>query len=119
MTRSSFFRFTADRWLTQQNDIDLVPDDPNKGQMRYTIIVMTNGDKDAGTDSGVFLTIYGDEKQTMPIHLLQTKQGNDAQFQPNSVNIFQFDFEDIGQVSNAEREEKRGEERRGFVDQEN
>ena len=64
----------------------------------YTIRVATSADEDAGTDSDVLMTISGDKDATKQFPLLRTKQGAPASFERGTVNEFQMDLTDVGNV---------------------
>lgn len=78
------------------NNVDLSPDQPN--EKIYTIIVTTHSQNDAGTDSGVFLRIIGENDESKRIHLIKTKNGEDATFRPASVNVFEVKMKDVGRI---------------------
>jgi hypothetical protein len=112
------FRFQADRYLNEQTEtfIDLSPEVPipKKGkttndhceilliridQTIYTITIITSSEKDSGTDSGVFMTIYGDKDQTKKFQLITTKQDSELLFKPGGTNQFEFELDDVGIVN--------------------
>ena len=64
----------------------------------YTIRVATSAEDDAGTDSDVLMTISGDKETTKQFPLLRTKQGEPASFERGTVNEFQMDLPDVGNV---------------------
>ena len=69
----------------------------------YTIRVATSADDDAGTDSDILMTISGDKDTTKQFPLLRTKQGEPASFERGTVNEFQMDLKDVGNVCPEER----------------
>ena len=69
----------------------------------YTIRVATSADDDAGTDSDVLMTISGDKDTTKQFPLLRTKQGEPASFERGTVNEFQMDLKDVGNVCPVKR----------------
>lgn len=64
----------------------------------YNITVVTSSDDDANTDSGVFMTIFGDKDQTKQFQLTNTKQGNQATFESGKTNEFEMELDDVGAV---------------------
>jgi hypothetical protein len=68
-------------------------------QTIYTITIVTSSEKDSGTDSGVFMTIYGDKGQTKTFQLITTKQDSELLFKPGGANQFEFELDDVGIVS--------------------
>lgn len=69
-------------------------------QALYTITIMTSTEPDSGTDSGVFMTIYGEAIKTNQIVLTESE----TRF--NRGDIYQFEIEliDVGIVSLIEYE---------------
>ena len=68
---------------------------------------MTKSDDFAGTDSGVLMTIFGDQAATKQFPLARTKQGDVPKFAEGSTNEFQLDLDDVGQVNRADRVESK------------
>jgi hypothetical protein len=66
--------------------------------MTYTITIVTSSENDSGTDSGVFMTIYGDKGQTKQFQLVTTKQGSDLLFKPGETKEFKVELNDVGKV---------------------
>ncbi|CAF0906528.1 unnamed protein product [Adineta steineri] len=105
------YTFTANRWLSEEKDdqktfIDLLPDEqkpptpvPIKDQANYIITIITSSEKDAGTDSNVLMTIFGDKDQTKQFQLINTKQGEKALFESGTTNEFEMELDDVGNVN--------------------
>jgi hypothetical protein len=64
----------------------------------YTIRIVTSSENDSGTDSGVFMTIYGDKSQTKKFQLITTKQDSNLLFKPGETNEFTIELNDVGNV---------------------
>ena len=64
-------------------------------QSKYTITIVTSSEADSGTDSGVFMTIYGDKNHTKQF-LLST---SDELFKKNKTNRFEFELIDVGKIN--------------------
>ncbi|UJR35879.1 hypothetical protein I4U23_028622 [Adineta vaga] len=105
------YTFQANRWLSTEKDdkktfIDLIPDEPkpptplsNKDQSTYLITIVTSSRKDAGTDSNVFMTIFGDKDITKQFQLTNTKQGDKALFKSGETNEFEMELDDVGIIN--------------------
>ncbi|CAF4355934.1 unnamed protein product, partial [Adineta steineri] len=102
------YTFQANRWLSEEKDdqktfIDLLPDEqkpstpvPIKDQANYIITIITSSEKDAGTDSNVLMTLFGDKDQTKQFQLINTKQGAMASFESGTINEFEMELDDVG-----------------------
>ncbi len=66
--------------------------------MIYTITIVTSSENDSGTDSGVFMTMYGDKGRTEQFQLISTRQDSDLLFKPGETNEFKIALNDIGKV---------------------
>jgi hypothetical protein len=64
----------------------------------YTIRIVTSSENDSGTDSGVFMTIYGNKSQTKQFQLITTKQDSNLLFKPGETNEFTIELNDVGNV---------------------
>jgi hypothetical protein len=64
----------------------------------YTITIVTSSENDSGTDSGVFMTMYGDKGRTEQFQLVSTRQDSDLLFKPGETNEFKIELNDIGKV---------------------
>lgn len=58
----------------------------------------TSSGKDAGTDSDVLMTIFGDQAVTHQFPLAHTKQGDRAVFEAGKSSDFEVDLDDVGTV---------------------
>ncbi len=67
-------------------------------QILYTITIVTSSENDSGTDSGVFMTIYGDKDRTKQFQLITTKQDSELLFKQNQTNKFEIELNDVGNV---------------------
>ena len=67
-------------------------------QTLYTITVVTSSESNAGTNSGVLMTIYGGENRTKQFQLIATEQDSKLLFQPGSTDKFQIELNDVGTV---------------------
>jgi len=107
------YQFDANRWLAEEKDdkktyVDLLPIErssptptttPGREQTSYHITVVTKSDENAGTDSGVLMTIFGDQDATKQFQLTQTKQGDAAKFSEGTTNEFEMNLVDVGQIT--------------------
>ncbi|CAF3891735.1 unnamed protein product, partial [Adineta steineri] len=105
------YTFQANRWLSEEKDdqktfIDLLPVEqkpptpvPIKDQANYIITIITSSEKDAGTDSNVLMTIFGDKDQTKQFQLINTKQGEKASFESGTINEFEMELDDVGNIN--------------------
>lgn len=67
--------------------------------MIYTITIVTSSENDSGTDSGVFMTIYGDKDRTKQFQLITNEQNSDIfLFKQNEINQFEMELDDVGKV---------------------
>jgi hypothetical protein len=64
----------------------------------YKIRIITSSENDSGTDSGVFMTIYGNKSQTKQFQLITTKQDSNLLFKPGETNEFTVELNDVGNV---------------------
>jgi secreted protein with Ig-like and vWFA domain len=64
----------------------------------YSITIETSSEDNSGTDSGVFMTIYGEKNRTKQVQLNTTKQGDDALFEQSKTNEFELELDDVGNV---------------------
>ncbi|CAF0753759.1 unnamed protein product [Rotaria sp. Silwood1] len=111
--KDEHYTFTANRWLSTEKDdqntyIDLLVDErktppsspvPKKDQATYTITVVTSSEEDAGTKSGVLMTIFGDKDKTKQFELTNTKQGDKALFESGKTNEFEMELDDVGHIN--------------------
>jgi hypothetical protein len=65
-------------------------------QVMYTITTVTSSEDDSGTDSGVFMTIFGENDRTKQFQL--TKQNSDSLFQQGGTDQFEIELDDVGDV---------------------
>ena len=104
-------RFKVDRWFNDAlgTYADLLPEQPKPispeestvpraDQALYKITIVTSSANDSGTDSGVFLTIYGDQGQTKQFPLIDTKQDSELLFKAGETREFQVELNDVGKV---------------------
>ena len=68
-------------------------------QILYDIRVITSSEDDSGTDSGIFMTIYGEEHRTEEFQLTATDQQQKPLFQPGSKDHFSMKLDDVGRVN--------------------
>lgn len=101
------FRFNTNRWLNQATGTfaEFFPEQPKPispregvDQVKYKITVVTSSENDSGTDSGVFMTIYGDKNQTKQFQLANTEKGSELLFKPGETREFQMELDDVGTV---------------------
>ncbi|CAF3803025.1 unnamed protein product [Rotaria sordida] len=111
--KDEHYTFTANRWLSTDKDdkktfIDLLADEkktpplspvPKKDQATYTITVVTSSEEDAGTKSGVLMTIFGDKDSTKQFQLTNTKQDDKALFESGKTNEFEMELDDVGSIN--------------------
>ncbi|CAF2907936.1 unnamed protein product [Rotaria sp. Silwood2] len=111
--KDEHYTFTANRWLSTEKDdqktyIDLLVDEqkapspspvPKKDQATYTIMVVTSSEEDAGTNSDVLMTIFGDKDKTKQFQLTNTKQGDKALFESGKTNEFEMELDDVGNIN--------------------
>ncbi|UJR10158.1 hypothetical protein I4U23_014374 [Adineta vaga] len=94
--------FKADRMLSknEQNFVDLFPEEalPEQDQVVYKITVVTSSEDDSNTDSGVFMTIYGEKGRTKQFQLIQTNQTSDSLFKQGQTSEFEMTFTDVGTI---------------------
>lgn len=64
----------------------------------YNITIITSSENDSGTDSGVFMTIYGDKNQTKQFQLVSTEKSSELLFKPGETRQFQVELNDVGTV---------------------
>jgi hypothetical protein len=64
----------------------------------YTVTVRTEDELGAGTDSNVFLEIYGEFGQT-DRHILHTSETHSNKFEKGQTDIFKLEAANVGQVS--------------------
>ncbi|CAF4501710.1 unnamed protein product [Rotaria socialis] len=90
--------FQADRTLSEKegNFIDLVP--LEKKQVLYKVTTVTSSEDDSATDSGVFMTIYGDNDRTKQFQLITTDQDSETLFQKGNTDSFEFGLNDVGKI---------------------
>ena len=67
-------------------------------QANYKITIVTSSEGDAGTDSSVFMTIFGDKDQTEQFQLTKTKEGDQASFEAGKTNEFEMELDNVGNV---------------------
>jgi hypothetical protein len=67
-------------------------------QATYLINIVTSSEEDAGTDSGILMTIFGDKDATKQFPLANTKQGGQALFETGKTNEFEMELDDVGTV---------------------
>ncbi len=67
-------------------------------QATYLITVVTSAEDNAGTDSGILMTIVGDKDITKQFPLINTKRGNKAVFEAGRDNEFEMELDDVGTV---------------------
>ncbi len=63
--------------------------------INYKILVETG---QSGIDANVILCIFGDEETTTNLSLRTTKDGLDANFEPDSILEFNLQAVDVGKV---------------------
>jgi hypothetical protein len=63
-------------------------------QTSYIITIVTNSKEDAGTDSGVHMTIFGDKDTTKQFQLTN----GTASFESGKTNVFEMKLDDVGNV---------------------
>lgn len=66
-------------------------------QVIYKITIVTSSENESSTDSGVFMTIYGENGQTKQFQL--TNQNPDSLFQKGNTDQFEIELNDVGNVS--------------------
>jgi hypothetical protein len=64
----------------------------------YTITVVTSSEDDSSTDSGVFMTIYGEKNRTKQFQLITSNQDSESLFKQGQTSEFQIELNDVGPV---------------------
>ncbi len=67
-------------------------------QVTYTITVVTSSEDDSSTDSGVFMTIYGEKNRTKQFQLITSNQDSESLFKQGQTSEFQIELNDVGPV---------------------
>ncbi len=68
-------------------------------QAIYTITIVTSSDENAGTDSGILMTVFGDKGITKQFQVINTRQGDQAVFETGKTNEFEMELDDVGKVN--------------------
>ena len=101
----SSWTFPCSRWLARGEDDgeivrELVPstsETASASLQQYTVQVATGDVSGAGTDSNVYLTIYGDEGDTGERHL-RSSQVHVNKFERANVDVFRIDAVPLGRL---------------------
>lgn len=64
----------------------------------YKITVVTSSEDDSGTDSGVFMKIYGEDDQIEQFQLMYPEQDSEVLFQQGNKDHFEIELIDVGKV---------------------
>lgn len=99
--RFSIRRFSGNGWLNRNNrnqkdSIEFRVE--TRGKCLYKISVRTNDEVISGTDSAVFLTIFGEENQTKRVQLISSTLGPVEKFSPGTTNCFDLLLDEVGKV---------------------
>ncbi|XP_077990949.1 uncharacterized protein LOC144445282 [Glandiceps talaboti] len=96
--------FSCDKWLSrEQGDEEIVRELPAKHEeeeetpqvLTYEVIVHTGSQFSSGTDSNVYLNIYGDKGDTGKRELRKNKDGNDK-FETGKEDTFMLEAVSLG-----------------------
>ena len=66
------------------------------GQTNYNFLIKTADESKAGTDSNIFLVLYGENGQTVETRLNQYIKGN--AFERNDLDDFNIKLDDVGEI---------------------
>ncbi|CAF0923501.1 unnamed protein product [Adineta ricciae] len=96
------YTFKADRCLKAKDEsfVDLFPEDSlsKKDQVVYKITVITSSEDDSSTDSGVFMTIYGEKGQTKKFQLIKPDEDSESLFRQGQTSEFEMELVDVGKI---------------------
>ncbi|CAF1064509.1 unnamed protein product [Rotaria sordida] len=96
-----YYLFKAYRWLSeeQENFIDLLSEETlEEDQILYRIKIITSSEDDSGTDSNVFMKIYGENDQTKRFQLITTEQDSKLLFKKGKTDKFDIKLNDVGNI---------------------
>ncbi|XP_078368600.1 lipoxygenase homology domain-containing protein 1-like isoform X2 [Oculina patagonica] len=94
--------FPCHRWLVgSQRDVDLVPAETKdlSQEVDYRIMVKTGDENDAGTDSNVYLQMFGEKGKTQNFSLRE--EGDKRRFERGRMDKFLIRTQDIGKLSSV------------------
>ncbi|CAF2520074.1 unnamed protein product [Rotaria sp. Silwood2] len=96
-----YYLFKAYRWLSEEeeNFIDLLSEETlDKDQTLYRIKIVTSSENDSGTDSSVFMKIYGENDQTKRFQLITTEEDSKSLFKQGKTDQFDIKLNDVGNI---------------------
>ncbi|XP_064633987.1 lipoxygenase homology domain-containing protein 1-like isoform X3 [Lineus longissimus] len=100
-SRGEYYRFACHRWLDKgemdgKTEIDIEPSEMREGQISipYEVTVWTGDKSGAGTDSNVFLQMYGEKGKTEEFQL----RNRTDNFEKNQIDKFKIEAADIGHL---------------------
>ncbi len=65
--------------------------------IKYEVDIKTGDDIGSGTDSNVFLSIFGDKGDLQKVHL-HTAKNNKNKFEKGGLDKFDLELKDVGKV---------------------
>lgn len=94
-----FIRFDTDKWLdpdTKTNKVELTPTSFEEGFEKYEIEVKTSADTGAGTDSGISMTLFGNQNLDLALTIKDSVTDVKDLFETGQLDKFDFFAKDIG-----------------------
>ncbi|CAF0819854.1 unnamed protein product [Rotaria sp. Silwood1] len=96
-----YYMFKAYRWLSedQENFIDLLSYETlEDDHTLYRIKIVTSSNNDSGTDSSVFMKIYGENDRTQRFQLITTDQDPKSLFKQGQTDQFEIKLNNVGNI---------------------
>ncbi|CAF3372205.1 unnamed protein product [Rotaria sp. Silwood1] len=96
-----YLAFKAYRWLSedQENFIDLLSYETlEDDHTLYRIKIVTSSNNDSGTDSSVFMKIYGENDRTQRFQLITTDQDPKSLFKQGQTDQFEIKLNNVGNI---------------------